>query len=106
MTNEIRVYALSNGMEVIGTQVSEDETTIRLENALVVNLQPKPNTTEYDVNLIPPTFFAHTGDDGGRKGIDLTLYKNVLLFNYQLREDLKQRYTLQTGKIIIASALR
>lgn len=103
MNDEIKVFGLANGMEIIATVVSEDNEKFILKNALALNIQPQTqNNNEIKLQLIPPTFFAEAEQDG-RKGVDIELYKGTIMFRYILRENIKQQYILQTGKIIIAS---
>lgn len=103
MTDDVKVFGLSSGMEVIATVVSEDSEKFKLKNALALNVQQGqgPNG-ELKLQLIPPTFFSNA-EEGGRRGTDVVLYKASIMFTYALREDILQQYTLQTGRIVIAS---
>jgi hypothetical protein len=105
MTDDVKVFGLANGMELIGTITSETADKFQLKNALALNVQQGqgPNG-ELRLQLIPPTFFS-SAENGGRKGADIELYKGNILFCYSLREDIMQQYVTQTGKIIIASAI-
>ena len=103
MSDDIKVFGLVNGMELIGTIASEDDVKFTLKNALALNIQPSaPQSSEIKLQLIPPTFFSDAEQENGRKGVDLELYKTSILFVYKLRDNILQQYTLQTGKIIIA----
>lgn len=100
--SDVKTFGLVNGMEIIGTLVSENDTQYVLKNVLALNIQPGqgPNG-EVKLQLIPPTFFSDA-PEGGRKGTDVNLYKSTIMFEYNLREDILQQYTLQTGKIVLA----
>ena len=108
--DNVKMFGLVNGMEIIGTIESEDDEKFVIKNALAMNLQqPAPGTPPEQaavrLSLVPPTFFApEMTQDNARKGVDIELYKSTIMFTYAAREDIHNQYKVQTGKIIIAKS--
>lgn len=100
--NTVRVYGLVNGMEMIGSFVSEDNEKIALKNAMALHVQQGSGPDgAVKLQLIPPTFFSNTTE----KGVNVDLYKSNILFTYDLRDDIYQEYCKLTGSIILANSL-
>ena len=98
-TDNIVAFKMNNGIELIGELVSETDHTFGVNKALFFELAP---VDENKVHIaMYPVSAALDGDDGDRMPLtNVTLQKSSVMFTFNPRPEVKERYKGWTSSII------
>lgn len=95
MGEEIKVFKIVTGEEIISRVTDEDESAYQLDRPRVVAIAPNPQTGQMSVTLIP--LFA-VDQDG-----TATIYKSAVVGEpHAINEELEKGYLQQTTNIALA----
>ena len=95
MGEEIKVFKINTGEEIITRVTDEDDVSYTLDRPRVVAIAPNPQTGQMSVTLIP--LFA-VDQDG-----QATIYKSAVVGQpHAINEELEKGYIHQTTGIALA----
>lgn len=92
MTNDIRLFILLNGQEVVGRETSHEPTYYVINEPLGIQMVPTQDGSSYGLQLVP---FCASGAEGGYR-----LYHHAICAEpVNVPIDIEKAYVKQTSKI-------
>lgn len=98
--SEIKCFKLINGQEVIGTVEDETDTAYVIDDTVYWDVV-QVEGGKVDIQFSPLTFGAKMAPDAIHDGLKVTLPKQIILFPYEPRVELLQRYKQLVSPILL-----
>lgn len=98
--DNIKGFKLLNGTEIIGNVLEETATTYTIDDTVYWDVVPL-GEGKADIQFSPLTFGAKMPDDAIHDGMKVDMPRQSILFSYEPRAELLQRYKQLVSPILL-----
>lgn len=99
-TDNIFGFKLLNNTEMVAKLVETTDTEYVLENAMLWDVF-KVNENLYDIQLMPLSYGINLSQDATHPGINISINKNIIMYKFELREEIMERYKQAVSPILL-----